>query len=80
MEWHQLYFEILFQYLRKQNLWLLREIAHREGIAWSELKKLAPSKRQLRDFLRHLPSPAAACDTVRLSPNDGRSPASAFPR
>lgn len=50
---HQLYFEILFRFLKQQNERLLHEIAVRENIPEKELAvAFLPSQRLLRQYLR----------------------------
>ena len=69
MEWHQLHFEMIYQYIYRQNERLIREIALREKMDHREVRKLLPSKRALRDFMRRLrpphptPTPTVSCDT-----------------
>lgn len=69
MEWHQLHFEMIYQYVYRQNERLIREIAIREKMDHQAVRKLLPSKRALREFMRHLhpprrdPTPAVSCDT-----------------
>lgn len=51
-EFHEKYFEMLYNYIRNQNEWLLHEIAVRENIPSKSLKKFLPSLSQLRTFIR----------------------------
>lgn len=74
MEWHQIYFEMLYRLVRRQNEWLLHQIAVRENIPTSELKPLMPSMPNLRQFLRDLPH---GNDEAPLNPNAGHSRANA---
>lgn len=57
MEWHQLYFEMIYRLVRKQNEWLLQQIAVRENIPIAELKPLIPSMTHLRQYIHRLPRP-----------------------
>jgi len=52
MEWPQIYFEIMYKIIRKQNKVLLKEISHREKIPLNELmQEFLPSKKYLKDFI-----------------------------
>lgn len=55
MEWHQLYFEMVYRLVRKQNEWLLEQVALRENVPFATLKPLLPSMSQLRGFTHRLP-------------------------
>lgn len=81
MEWHQLYFEMIYNYVYRQNERLIREIALRERMDHREMRKLLPSKRALREFTRRLPphlplDPSDSSDTKPRSSSAPHSPAS----
>lgn len=52
MEWPQIYFEIMYKIIRKQNKVLLKEISKHEHIPYHELvQEFLPSKKYLKDFI-----------------------------
>ena len=45
------YFELVYKLIRKQNEFLIQEIAKNEGLSYRELQALLPSKRALKSFV-----------------------------
>jgi len=59
MELPEKIFEIIYNTLVKQNEMLFKEIATRERIPYIDLcRRYIPSRKQFRQFMRHLPLPS----------------------
>jgi hypothetical protein len=77
MEWHQVYYEMIYRLVRKQNECLLHEIAVRENIPIDMLKPLMPSMHQLRSFLQNTHHHTGASSQGPQDPDAGHSQANA---